>query len=372
MSRSLLVVTGIFPPDSGGPAKFSSDFALWSSDRDFKVNVVTYSDKSLEMFEHDSTYSLFTTSRTKSLFHRYILIVEKIGKLSRTSTDIIAVGAFLETYFASLIFRFKYVAKVPGDIVWERARNNKVSDLTIEEFQKAKLPLRYLLFRRIFTRSLLKASLVIVPSSGLYNLCLSWGIPDYKLRLIRNSVAMEKYSARGQVAQIFDIVTVCRLVPWKGVDELIKYCSSRKLALAVVGDGPERNNLEFLSKSLGANVSFFGEIQEREVIKLLAESRIFVLNSSYEGLPHALVEARASGLVTVARDGTGSSEVINDGIDGYLVRKDRSFSETMNLALAASKHTNDIGEKASRDSQLRFNREINFQAILDVMAEIHS
>ena len=333
---------------------------------------MTYSDNSLGKSQNKLPYSLFVIPRIDSLIQRYFLIIGNIGRISKKSTNVIAVGAFLETYIASLIFRFKYVAKVPGDIVWERARNNGLTDLTIEEFQKARLSLRYRFFRWIFTRSLLRATHVIVPSSGLYSLCLAWGIPDYKLRLIRNSVEIEKYLGTQRVEQLFDVVTVCRLVQWKGVDELIQFCSSRGLTVAVIGDGPERKKLESLSKSLDAKVKFFGDIQEREVIKLLGESGIFVLNSTYEGLPHALVEARATGLVSVARDGTGSSEVINDGIDGFLVRKDRNFSETMDLALAESKQANGMGQKASHDSQMRFNREINYKAILNLLIETQS
>jgi glycosyltransferase involved in cell wall biosynthesis len=369
MSRNLLVITGIFPPDSGGPAKFSYDFALWCANRDLQVNVVTYSDKSGGKTQSNAPFSLFQTPRIDSLIQRYCMMIGKIGRKSRKSTSIIAVGAFLETYIASLIFGFKYVAKVPGDIVWERARNNEVSDLTIEEFQKIALPLKYKIFRWFFTHSLLRATVVVVPSNGLYSLCRSWGVPEYKLRLIRNSIDIEKYGTYHQVQQIFDVITVCRLVPWKGVDELIQYCSNQRLALAVIGDGPEREKLEILSNSLGANVKFFGDIQTNEVIKLLEKSRVFVLNSSYEGLPHALVEARATGLVTVARDETGSSEVINDGIDGFLVRKDRNFSETMGLALAVSAQSNDMGQKARHDSQLRFNRKVNFQNILNLLIE---
>ena len=141
--------------------------------------------------------------------------------------------------------------------------------------------------------------------------------------------------------------------------------------MAVIGDGPEREALNALSQSLAADVKFFGVVPEREVVKILEKSQIFALNSTYEGLPHALVEARAAGLVSVARAGTGSAEVINDGIDGFLVRDDRNLEQTMDLALSTSKQSGHMGEKAAQDSQLRFSRENNFKAILDVLSEIN-
>ena len=370
MSRTVIVVTGIFPPDSGGPAKFSSEFGSWCTRKNIEIKVVTYSSNSSSLTYGELKYPVQRSDRSISLVLRYFRMIFNIGRNSRNSAQVLAAGAFLETYFASLIFRFRYVAKVPGDIVWERARNNQVSNLGIDEFQKARLPFKYLIFRRLFTQSLNRASVVIVPSIGLMQLCKGWGVPEYKLRLIRNSVAIEDFPA-GKPSNIeFDLTTVCRLVSWKGVDALIRYSSTRGLRMAVIGDGPERQTLQNLSDSLGAQVKFFGDIPERDVSKLLRKSQIFALNSSYEGLPHALVEARACGLISVARAGTGSAEVINDGIDGFLVRNDRNLDQTLDLALSTSKQPNGMGEKASQDSRLRFSRESNFKAILEVLSEV--
>ena len=370
MSLNILLVTGIFPPDSGGPAKFSSDFASWCAKNGLQVSVVTYGRNSSMQNMGKFPYSVIFARPKKLLMRRFLGLIKIIGNASnRSNLPVLAAGAFLETYLASLIFGFNYIAKVPGDIVWERARNNQITRLGIEEFQNSKLSLRYAIFRWAYTRSLLKASVVIVPSLGLFQLCRSWGIPEGKLRIIRNSIEIENYSIGNRKEVSYDVVTVCRLVPWKGVDELIRFCSTRKLKLLIIGDGPERQSLQILSQSLGSDTVFFGDIQHKEVINLLRKSRIFVLNSSYEGLPHALIEARACGLVTVARDGTGSAEVITDGIDGFLVREDRSFSQTLDLALAAANWGNAIGERAVLDSKLRFCRDSNFREIIDLIVE---
>ena len=44
-------------------------------------------------------------------------------------------GLFLETLLAKVISRARLVAKVPGDIVWERARNQGLTSLTIDQYQ---------------------------------------------------------------------------------------------------------------------------------------------------------------------------------------------------------------------------------------------
>ena len=102
------------------------------------------------------------------------------------------------------------------------------------------------------------------------------------------------------------MITVCRLVPWKGVDELIKECSKRGLSLAVVGDGPERSNLEKLAQGqYGCNVTFLGDVPHKNLPALLNASKIFVLNSHYEGSPHSLIEALSIGMAAIARESTG-------------------------------------------------------------------
>jgi len=367
--QNLIVITGIYPPDPGGPAKFASEFSSWSLDKLPRVTVISYFDQR-ELNESDSKLLFIGVKRFGSVFKRYLRMIRSIGRVAKHRSYVLSVGAFLETCIASIIYKFDYVVKVPGDIVWERARNNRQTDLDIDSFQASSLTFKYRVFRLLFTQSLLRASLVVVPSEGLYKLCRRWGVPESRLVLIRNSVDLEKYSGISRTQMDFEILTICRLTPWKGVDELIRYCAERKIKLAVAGDGPERSRLETLSKSLEANVTFFGDINEEAVMGLLGRSRIFVLNSYYEGLPHALVEARAAGLISVARDGTGSAEVITDGVNGFLIGNGRTLPQTIDLALSESLKQNDIGSLAASDAKTRFNREINFSHILVAVTEV--
>jgi glycosyltransferase involved in cell wall biosynthesis len=196
---------------------------------------------------------------------------------------------------------------------------------------------------------------------------LNWGVKEKKLHLIYNSVETLDSINVATDHYEYDLVTVCRLVSWKGVDELIEYSAERNLKLVVAGDGPEKQNLETLARNLGAKVIFLGEVSNQSVNQLFSKSRVFVLNSYYEGLPHALVEARVAGIVTVGRAGTGSEEVINDDIDGFLIRSDRSLEATIDLAIASAGKTTAYTERAKMDSLSRFDKERNFNEILSTI-----
>lgn len=366
MPESLLLTTGIFPPDSGGPSKFAMEFGVWASQKNIEVTIQTYSDNQ-NLLANVEKIKVFRILRSRSLPLRYVLMIKGVGDHVSPSGSVLAVGAFLETYISSIIYRFSYTVKVPGDIVWERARNKNVTKLDIAEFQLEKLNFRYRVFRKLYSNSLKKARIVIVPSRGLYNLCIQWGVRRENLRLIYNSVELSESSAVPTGEYEYDLVTVCRLAPWKGVDELIQYSAKQNLRLVVAGDGPDRAKLENLAKELDATVTFLGEISSQSVNQLLSKSRIFVLNSYYEGLPHALIEARVAGLVSVGRAGTGSEEVINDDIDGYLIRPDRPLDETLDLAIASTTKSKDFIQRAKDDARYRFNKATNFDEISKII-----
>jgi len=364
--KSILLITGIFPPDSGGPSKFAMEFGEWASQKNLEVGISTYSDRR-ELVTSVYKMNVSRILRSYKLPFRYLLMIRSIGRNQSKALSILAVGAFLETYIASIIYRFTYTVKVPGDIVWERARNNQLTEMNIAEFQVQKLNFKYRIFRKLYSNSLKRARKVVVPSQGLYNLCLNWGVKEEKLRLIYNSVeTLDSINVPTDHYE-YDLVTVCRLVSWKGVDELIEYSAKRNLKLVVAGDGPDRERLETLSRNLGAKVTFLGEISNQLVNQLFSKSRVFVLNSYYEGLPHALVEARVAGIVTVGRAGTGSEEVIDDDIDGFLIRSDRSLYATLDLAILSAEKPNVFTRRAKIDSLSRFNKERNFSEILNTI-----
>lgn len=90
--------------------------------------------------------------------------------------------------------------------------------------------------------------------------------------------------------------------------------------LAFVGDGPGRPALERMTYELGLrdSVSFEGEC--REVGSYLNRAAVFAFTSLSEGFPNALAEALASGCACISYDcPTGPSELIQDGLNGYLI-----------------------------------------------------
>ncbi len=370
MDNGLCLISGIYPPDSGGPAKFTFDFERYARERVSHLDIVTTTiDKSAKFHFRNGT--LFKITRRSNVLIRYLKFILRLIKLRRRNHFFLVTGAFLEFYFSGVRRGSQVVYKLPGDIVWERARNQGQTNLSIEDFQSLALPFKFRLMRRLYTASISSADKVIVPSLGLKKLTEQWGIDQSKVHVIFNSVDIESFQLREQLSKEFDVLTVCRLTKWKGVEELLRTTHNLGLSLAIVGDGPERASLEALALQLKACVQFFGDVRFETVRELYSKSRRFVLNSTYEGLPHVLLEARASNLLCLAREGTGSSEVIHQLKDGILYggNSGLDLEAALNLSFSDKIDERVLRTEALIDLGNRFSQEINFQRILDLIHE---
>lgn len=91
--------------------------------------------------------------------------------------------------------------------------------------------------------------------------------------------------------------------------------------LVVVGDGPDRMSLELRAKSVGLehNVLWIGQKPAEEVFRLYAIMDVAVVPSHFEGFGLAAAEAMAASLPVVASNVDGLSEIVEDGVTGYLV-----------------------------------------------------
>ena len=109
----------------------------------------------------------------------------------------------------------------------------------------------------------------------------------------------------------------------KGQDLLLEALASsvwinRPWRLALYGSGPMKNIIERLIKRFGLNerVTLAGYVSRIEDI--WAENHVLVMPSRCEGMPMAMVEAMLCGRPVVATDVAGHSEIVEDGVSGFL------------------------------------------------------
>jgi glycosyltransferase involved in cell wall biosynthesis len=213
-----------------------------------------------------------------------------------------------------------------GDLAWERSRDKGWVHDDIEPFQTKRYPFKVELMRWRRNFSYRRMDGIIVPSGYLKEMLVKcWGLSPSRVNVVHNC-----FQATGQAwppATIdlpvkYKLITVCRLTGWKGVDGLIQALPTLPdVGLVIVGDGPLYADLVALAQRLGVQkrVRFVGAVPKEQVSAYLRACDIFVLNSTYEGLPHVILEAIAAGLPAIATDVGGTREVLQDNPNGQLI-----------------------------------------------------
>jgi glycosyltransferase involved in cell wall biosynthesis len=145
--------------------------------------------------------------------------------------------------------------------------------------------------------------------------------------------------------------------------------SEFKARLVVVGDGPERANLEATAASLGiaARVIFTGQVKNVEVYYAAAD--VLVNPSHSEGSPYVLLEAMAAGLPIVATAVGGVPEMIENNETALLV----PASDPQAMAEAIARLLNDeklAGQLAENASELVSSR-LSPEAYVRSLAEVY-
>ncbi len=331
----ILVVTGIFPPDIGGPATYVPQIAKGLSERGHEVTVLTLSED-LNIDKNDYPFRVIRLVRGEFKPVRFLRTMAAVWHLGQVSDLIFVNGLALESVLVNFVLRKPLVLKVVGDLAWEWTSNRGWTEDNFEDFQRKRYGWKVELLKALRAWWTRRAHEVIVPSRYLARWVQRWGVPEHKITVIYNAVKLE-----GKVKQMYiplrtpiKAVTVARLVPWKGVSGLLRTLQKLPdLGLVVVGDGPKREVLERLARDLEVHerVHFAGQRSKKETLGLMSACDFFVLNSTYEGFPHVIVEALALGLPIVATNVGGTSEVIQDGQNGRLipVLDDQTLYETI-------------------------------------------
>jgi len=137
------------------------------------------------------------------------------------------------------------------------------------------------------------------------------------------------------------LLVVALLTPKKGIPYLLEALAQLRekrsdFVLDIVGDGPNRNEYEELTRKLGLQdfVRFHGLKTKQEVAEFMRKADVFVLPSEWENLPCVIIEAMASGLPVVATNVGGIPEMVSSEV-GVLVppRDARALEQALNDVL---------------------------------------
>jgi len=359
----VLIATGIFPPDIGGPATYVEALCEELPKQGCEVKVVTYGEKkfSISNFQFSNPIvsrslsrkkrgsggrdksqisnlkfqiPVYCIARNQNILFRYFKYFWQVWKLIPWADVVYVQGPVSEGLPSVLACKARgkeYILKIVGDYAWEQGRQRfGVKDL-LGDFQNKKYCWQVELMRQVQRIVARKARIIITPSQYLKNIVKQWNIDDEKIKVIYNSIKgvdsiLSKAEAKSKIGLSgFVILSVGRFVTWKGFGLLIELMPellkiNPEFKLVIIGDGPERKNLEFKIKNfkLSDKVKLIGSVEQKRLWQYMQIADIFVLNTGYEGLSHVIIEAMQFRLPVATTNIGGNPEIVQHGKTGLL------------------------------------------------------
>jgi len=376
----ILITVGIFPPDIGGPASFVPKIAELYSNSGHDVTVVCLTNRKQT---DNLKFKVVRILRNQNLLIRWMKTVSQIIRQGYNADLIFVNGLTMESYIANIFTRKKLIRKIVGDWAWERGMNKKIINESFDEFQNNKhnLHLEIAKFSRGWTAT--KADLIITPSNHLKNVVKGWGVKENRIKVIYNGTKLKNKPdpIDDQPNDYFKFITVGRLAPWKNIDIIIEALSDYKKAnqnfiFYIVGSGPEEIKLKKLVNDLDLEnfVTFTGQLQKDDLNYYLQKSDIYIQASSYEGLPHVILEAMSHNLSIISTPIGGTNEVIQDGKNGWVWELENNFKPNKNdlveiLNNLKLNSSDDINKRTNAQNLLfsTFDEDKNFQMYLELV-----
>jgi glycosyltransferase involved in cell wall biosynthesis len=198
-----------------------------------------------------------------------------------------------------------------------------------------------LLFQHLSRVIWSRAKATVANSKGLKDLALQTNT-KIEIQVIYNGIDANRFNVakkkRGERSDKTVLISTGRLIHRKGYEHLLKALENKpEFELVLIGDGDLRGKLEKLSDDLNVKAKFLGPQQREKVIDNLHRADVFVLPSLNEGMSNSVLEALACGLPVISTDVGGAHELVEDGKNGFVVRRADSFA----IAQALQRYSSD-------------------------------
>jgi glycosyltransferase involved in cell wall biosynthesis len=315
----VLIVTGIWPPDVGGPASHAPEFASWLRSRGIAAEVVTTADAP----PAKEPYPVHAVSRSLPPGVRHGEVVRVIAQRARSADVIYEISMLGRSALGATLSRRPFVAKLPSDPAYERARRRGLFSGDMDAFQQEPGGAGIRALRLARDLELRRAAHVVCPSAYLRELAIGWGVSPDRVTVVPNPAPpLPDLAPRDELRSKLELegptlVFAGRLTRQKTLEVAFAAVEANPgVTLLVAGDGPEKARLEARA---GERVRFLGAQPRERVLELFRAADASLLSSAWENFPHGVVESLAAGTPVISTAVGGVAEVVEDGVNGLLV-----------------------------------------------------
>lgn len=177
---------------------------------------------------------------------------------------------------------------------------------------------------RLYLAVLRRADVVMVVGTETKRYLASQGVDADRIHVMSQKIDSRRFRPVPDARRDYDLIITAQLISRKRVDLFLRIVADLRIRhphirAAILGDGPLRAELERLADSLGIrdHVDFLGFHEDTE--RYYNRAKVFVLTSSAEGLSVAMMEAMSCGLPAVVAAVGDLSDVVRNGVTGYLI-----------------------------------------------------
>ena len=380
----VLITSPVFPPDLGGPAVYVPSLGRFLVERGHEVRVVAFCSEPAPAGYPFPVRSIPPCWLPLRYLRAFGAVLAGAGW-----ADVVYVNEHLALLhvLAARLRRRPVVIRIMVDGAWEIAhRKGWCHGDDIVTFQGRDYGWQVRLTRFLQRRWWAWSARIIACSEFLRQILIRHhGVAPEKVRRILNayhgpspeSLTASRDEARAELGLPLAgryVLTICRLMVWKRVDNVLRALVElpSDVHLLVAGDGDMDEPWRRLAAELGVaeRVTWLGNLPHARVLLAIRAADVFVLNSEYEGLSHTLLEVLHLGTPIVASDVCGNPEVVEDGVNGLLVdpRAPRAVAEALRKLLSDP----ELGRRFARAGLARrgeFDRRGTFSEVERVLGE---
>ena len=305
----IVLATGIYPPDIGGPATYVRALAEELTRRGTETVVITYG--RADRIGAHSSWPVFCVPKWVP-FLRWLRYA-RVLRAHAADADIIYAFSSVSAgvpLFLSRVKGPKRILRLGGDFCWERY-TGRGGQLGLKAWYASRPWLRsimqrllkqfhYVIFSTRFQQEIYEGVYKYLPPHSV----LENALPQGSTHLHRKH-------------EPFRLLFLGRFVGFKNLPLLLRAIAKVPgVRLTLIGDGPMEKRLrQFASELLlDQRVTFLEAVQSEQRVELFREYDLLILPSITEISPHAALEARAAGLPVLLTDQTGLSSLLTGGM----------------------------------------------------------